>query len=396
VLGLFLVGLAFSITLSESVLAVLAVLWLLGLRDKAARVSESFPLAWPVAAFVAATLLSALRSGNPAASLLGSKSLLLLLVLYVLVRALPDVEAANRFLTGLFLLLAAHAGLSILQVTLCPWGGPVGVPVLGRFFHRCDRAHGFFSIYMTLAGVLTLILLATLPRLLTKPQRREWRTFLPWAVSGLALVLTFTRGAWLGFLSGATALSLYLRRFGPLAVIGAVLLVTPLLYVSSVPIRERLHKLEDPGTIRERLYMWESGWAIFRDHPLTGVGPGQVKVVFPGYARPEAVRKTTSHVHNTPLQILAERGALGLAAWVWIWVAFFVRAGRLLGRLGPAQGRERGLVAGSLCAIAGFLVAGLSEFNFGDSEVVMVAYALMALPFVVERSLEPPHPPLSP
>ena len=387
VLGLFLVGLAFSITLAESVLAVLVVLWLLGLRDKAARVSESFPLAWPVAAFVAATLLSAFRSGHPGSSLLDAKGLLLVLVLYVLIAALPDADAADRFLTGLFLLVAVHAGLGIFQVVLCPPREPAGIPLLGRFFHRCDRAHGFFSIYMTFAGVLTLILLATLPRLLAGRRSREWWTLLPWAVSGLGFVLAYTRGAWLGLLAGVAALSLYLRRLWPLAALGGVLLLALLLLLASGALQERIARFEDPATIRERLYMWESGWAIVRDHPLTGVGPGQVKTVFPRYARPEALRKTTSHVHNTPLQILAERGALGLAAWVWIWVAFFVRAGRLLGRLGPHQGRERGLVAGSLCAIGGFLVAGLSEFNFGDSEVVMVAYALMALPFVVERSV---------
>ncbi|KRT71331.1 MAG: O-Antigen polymerase family [Candidatus Rokubacteria bacterium CSP1-6] len=387
VLGLFLVGLAFSITLAESILAVLVGFWLLRLRDKAARVPESFPLAGPVLAFAAATLLSALRSGNPWTSLLDAKGLLLVLVLYVLVAALPDADAADRFLTGLFLLVAVHAGLGILQVVLCPPREPAGVPLLSRFFHRCDRAHGFFSIYMTFAGVLTLILLATLPRLLERARPRRWWTALGWGISGAALVATFTRGAWFGFLAAATGLSLALRRYWALAAIGGAVLAASVLFLLSDGVPGRLHKLEDPATIRERLYMWESGWAMFRDRPLTGVGPGQVKIVFPRYARPEAVRKTTSHVHNTPLQILAERGVLGLAAWVWIWVAFFARAGRLLGRLGPHQGRERGLVAGSLVAIGGFLVAGLSEFNFGDSEVVMVAYALMALPFVVERGV---------
>jgi hypothetical protein len=41
-------------------------------------------------------------------------------------------------------------------------------------------------------------------------------------------------------------------------------------------------------------------------------------------------------------------------------------------------------VVGGLAAIVGFLVAGLSEYNFGDSEVVMVAWALMALPWVAD------------
>jgi hypothetical protein len=42
-------------------------------------------------------------------------------------------------------------------------------------------------------------------------------------------------------------------------------------------------------------------------------------------------------------------------------------------------------VIGSLAAITGFLVGGLSEYNFGDSEVVMVAWAIAALPWVVAR-----------
>jgi O-antigen ligase len=84
-------------------------------------------------------------------------------------------------------------------------------------------------------------------------------------------------------------------------------------------------------------------------------------------------------VHNTPLQILVERGLLGLAAWLAIWSAFYRRAIGTLRGLAASRSRERALVAGSIAAATGFLVAGLSEYNFGDSEVVMVAWAVMAL-----------------
>ena len=50
------------------------------------------------------------------------------------------------------------------------------------------------------------------------------------------------------------------------------------------------------------------------------------------------------------------------------------------------QSGERALVAGSIAAIAGFLVAGLFEYNFGDSEVAMLAYAVMALAFAASRA----------
>jgi O-antigen ligase len=86
-------------------------------------------------------------------------------------------------------------------------------------------------------------------------------------------------------------------------------------------------------------------------------------------------------VHSAPLQILVERGVLGLAAWLAIWAAFFTRCVGLLRRLPSKATAERTLVVGSLVAIVGFLVGGLSEYNFGDSEVVMVAWCVMALPF---------------
>ena len=82
---------------------------------------------------------------------------------------------------------------------------------------------------------------------------------------------------------------------------------------------------------------------------------------------------------------LVERGVLGLAAWLAIWIAFYWRAIGLLRALDASQTRERALVAGSVAAVTGFLVAGLSEYNFGDSEVVMAAWAVMALPWAVDR-----------
>jgi hypothetical protein len=43
------------------------------------------------------------------------------------------------------------------------------------------------------------------------------------------------------------------------------------------------------------------------------------------------------------------------------------------------------LVTGAMAAIAGFLVAGLFEHNFGDSEVLLAATFVMGLVFAVDR-----------
>ena len=107
--------------------------------------------------------------------------------------------------------------------------------------------------------------------------------------------------------------------------------------------------------------------------------PKMKGVVMLVYAAPEAPHRTRGHLHNTPLQILVERGVLGLLAWAWIFIAFFQRAAAVLA--GGRRGPDRGLVMGAVRAIVGFLVGGLTEYNFGDSEVVLIAYVTLALPF---------------
>ena len=151
---------------------------------------------------------------------------------------------------------------------------------------------------------------------------------------------------------------------------------------------DRLTSLADPrydDSVKERIYMWRSGIRMVKDHPLLGLGVGGVKRLYRDYADPRAGKRSTGHLHSSPVQIAAERGLLGLVAWGWIWGAFFLRAGAILRRLPAGLGTDRMLTAGSLAAVLGFLVAGLFEYNFGDSEVVTLAYLLMAVPFIVER-----------
>ena len=144
-LGAFVAGLGVSITLSQAALALLTLHLLWSLRDPAARAAARWPLWPPVLAFGVATLLSALLSGDPAASLEASKGLLLVAALYVTADAVRDPATAARFLFGLALAATVGAVAGLLQVGLCP--GPDAPEAWPRWlYHRCTRAHGFFSI----------------------------------------------------------------------------------------------------------------------------------------------------------------------------------------------------------------------------------------------------------
>jgi O-antigen ligase len=135
--------------------------------------------------------------------------------------------------------------------------------------------------------------------------------------------------------------------------------------------------------------MWSSGLNIIRDHPWTGIGMGTMKQTYTRYREPDSPVNPTrriGHLHNNVIQVAAERGLLGLACWLWIWVAYGYQTWRIYRRLGPEDTGAKALVVGSLASVIGFHTEGLFEHTFGDSEVITLTYFLMALPFVVQRA----------
>jgi O-antigen ligase len=133
-------------------------------------------------------------------------------------------------------------------------------------------------------------------------------------------------------------------------------------------------------TIRDRAAMLQAGAAIVTDHPLTGVGPDQIREVYPAYRVPWAVQASNPHLHNVPMQIAAERGLPALAAWLWFIGLLVVSLVPLMKR-----GRHRALTSAALSAVAAMLAAGMFEYNFGDSEFLMLFLVLVTLPFAAER-----------
>jgi O-antigen ligase len=128
--------------------------------------------------------------------------------------------------------------------------------------------------------------------------------------------------------------------------------------------------------------MLEAGGRIVRDHPLTGVGPDMVLRAYPDYRTSDAVLEMPPHLHNVPVHVAAERGLPALAAWLW----FVVVAAIDLHRLFRSEGTLRWLPAAGLAALVAMLTAGLFEYNFGDSEFLMLFLFLVTLPFAASRA----------
>ena len=407
-LAAFLVALAVSISASQILLAVLfaaAVPWpalghalgaggpravLAALWGEAAWLRRQ-PLIAPFAALAVLTLLSALLSGDAGYSLsIAIRHTSRIATFYLVLRYTRDSAHAARAWLAFVAVLTLMASYGLTQAYVCRFRPPaVPDPWLAEMCPHASRVSGPFSIYMTFAGVLLLGALFLLAHLATVRWRTVWWMVPAAALTVGALAFTHSRNAWLGLAAGAVMLIVTGRRAGRVVTILAVIALLTALFAPDT-VQQRARSLLDPrdATLRDRVAMWQSGAAMVADRPLLGVGPGEVRAWYPHYRRPEALRPSTGHLHNSAVQIAAERGLPALLVWLWLWVAFFRHGGQVLARLRGTAGRPRALVLASLVGVLAFLIAGLFEDNFRDAEVVMLVYALMTLPFVVERDLD--------
>jgi O-antigen ligase len=231
---------------------------------------------------------------------------------------------------------------------------------------------------MTFGGQL-LIYVSLAAGIAALARTRRWRLgALGVALVGsAALIPTYTRSAWIGLcVSLAVLFGLVRPRW-----ILALLVVLALAFVVAPPsYRARALSSFDPHhpLNLERTYMWQAGLHMFRDHPLTGVGLEDLRVIYDRYKPPQA-HERAGHLHNVIIQIAASMGLVGLAAWVFLYGSLFVAAARGLRPTLARGGIAAGLRAGVIGLLAGFLVAGLFEWNFGDEELLYPLFTLVGM-----------------
>jgi O-antigen ligase len=232
---------------------------------------------------------------------------------------------------------------------------------------------------MTYSGLLMLVASTAVAKALLSRDDRTWPLLVLPAVFA-ALALTLTRSAWVGACV-AVGLLLTFKDFRLVALLplaaAAVFTFAPGGINSRV---QSFFDLHDPTT-RDRVAMLKTGVRIVQDRPLTGVGPDVVKLVYPRYRDSLAVKPLNPHLHNVPVQIAAERGLPALGAWIAFVVVLVRELWRRLRRSASPL-----LPAAALAAVAGMLTAGMFEYNFGDSEFLMLFLVLVTLPFAADRA----------
>lgn len=318
------------------------------------------PVYFPLILFVIGSELSALAARNRGHGLLEVSEVFTFLTFplgLTLYRTMPRL--IRKGLLAFLILSVYEAGYGIFQYAIL---APHDVE---------HRITGTAAHVMTYSGI---VLPLSLLFLIIGLDERDYRYLGAAAATWLALLLTLTRGAWIGWMAGV-AVFIVRRRAR------ALILLIPLLVLgltfSPMNLFARFVSMFDSkqSSNLDRIRMVQAGVEMIRDHPLFGVGPGNVKETYPLYREPDAPRFRIPHLHNNLVQIWAERGAITFLGYVLL-IGFFFR--EILRRSRSAPPGRTWSDAG-LAVITSLTFAGLFEFNFGDSEVLLHLLDLSAL-----------------
>ena len=368
----FAASLQVSIAAANVLLALTAILWLTLIFTRRERV-EVPAFFWPLLAYAGWTVVSAIVSVEPRISLPDTKQLLLFAV----------VPIAYRLLRGQRTLTLVDVVISVAALSAA-----IGIVQFGilKFSEQGLRPKGALGMYMTFSGQLMLIACLATARVLFWPRDRVWPMLVLPALI-VALVTTASRNAWVGACVGIGLLLLIrdFRLLGILPVLAALFIAVapPQLTDRFYSMFQTQHGSGETAAMvssvesnRDRIAMIKSGLRIIEKYPLTGVGPDMVMGFYPVFRDKDAVKQLNPHLHNVPIQIAAERGLPALLAWLcflYVLARDFIRQ------------RRTAVIAflpnaGLACLVA-MLAAGMFEYNFGDSEFLMLFLLLMTLPY---------------
>ncbi len=358
-------ALQFSIAAAQILLTIALLCWvaLLVVRHERFAAPQFF---WPLLVYAGATLMSAALSEDPRLSFLDCKQLVLFLIVPLTYR----LATGSRGVT-LATVVVSCAGVSAVY-------GIVQYGIL-HYDQLSQRPQGSLGHYMTYSGLLMLVLGVAIARVLFLSYGRMWAALVMPALA-VAIALTSTRSAEVG-VCVAAALLFALKDFRLFALVPVVAAI--FFAFAPRPVTHRFVSMfdaKDPTRV-DRIAMFHEGTRMIAAHPLAGVGPNMVEKLYPEFRGDDAVNKVNPHLHNNPVQIAAERGLPALAVWLWFLV---VLVRDLWTRF--RSGSQRFLSAAALAGVAALLTAGLFEYNFGDSEVLMFFLMLVTLPAAADRA----------
>jgi putative inorganic carbon (hco3(-)) transporter len=259
---------------------------------------------------------------------------------------------------------------------------------------RITRVYSYLGNPNLLAGYLLPAVVLSLVAVFA------WQRWVPkllaltmFVVNSACLVLTFSRGGWMGLLVAIFAvlvllvyvLSVHFPPFWrtwslPLLIGGVTLvLVGGVLFVE--PIRDRFLSIfagRGDSSNNFRINVWIAVIEMIKDRPILGIGPGNTAFnkIYPLYQLP---RYNALSAYSILLEVAVETGLVGLACLLWLLVVTFNSGLQQLRRLRQTGSREAFWLIGAIAALFGTLVHNIADTVWYRPEINTIWWFMVAI-----------------
>lgn len=258
-------------------------------------------------------------------------------------------------------------------------------PVLDTLSLVNGRVIGTRSHPLTYAECLLFTWAFCISKIISVRGQTSFRWILSLALTGGGLLVSQSRGPWiaaaamliLGILIDRSTRSWYFVLIA-LLFLGLFRFV-PSLHTRVVSIADSTHHSN-----RDRLHMWQAGIWMWKWRPFLGIGPGNVVTISHPYQEPgDRPGGPWGHLHNNYINGLAERGALGLFAFLAFFLALFKEIWDYWRRTQDPYASMFSRAA--LLSLVGFGIGGLTETSYNSAVVKMMLFFVIGMALALVR-----------
>jgi putative inorganic carbon (hco3(-)) transporter len=364
-LSIEVISLSISIAVSSIAFVLAVILWvaLLIIEKRWVRT----PLDFAFLFYILAEIISAIFALEQSQAFVYMKRLFIFTVFYMSFYSFKNWKELRIFFIIFFTFIGI---LSSLEIIL-------------KFILNIDRI-GVFQHYMTTGGIKMIVCLYIIPFLFQKGLQKKEKIFLisVFIPILLSLLLTMTRSSWFGFVLGIFVFGVIKDR-KTLIYLGIFIILFALFAPSNF--KQRALSGFDPNyePNKPRIHMIETGWRIFQDYPLFGIGDTDVKKTYLRYTVPLEPNEG-GHLHNNFMQILVTLGTFGFIAYITLFTVLLIYLIKTF-NLTKGNPLSNSLSIIPIIVFFAFHLNGLFEWNFGDQEIAILLWFTMGLSVIARQ-----------
>ncbi len=373
---IFVIGSPFSISFAQIGLVSAMIFWLLKVIFLNKGNCYGTFLDFAIFLYILGTLVTSFFCEYSSHAFKSIQEIWQIIMLYMLLDV-ADEKYINKLVNVLFLFTFLTSVYGIWQFF---YGQDL---IRGRSLHPFGTGSEFYTIKGGFGNSLTqggyVMMMALLGLSLINHYRKNIKMFWYYIIGTSVIIFNVfacgARSAGVGFVAGLLlwgflkSKKMFIIIMIILIGVGSVLYYNVSAFKSNVDSFKKIHR-------SYRWQIWYVAVSMIKDHPIIGVGHGNFIKHYDKYKKEEYWRKRMGHPHNDYLSIYLTTGLIGFIGYILLWF--------LIIKKGTTEIiNKKNYAAGLISGIAAFLVAGLGQNYFTDSEDSMLLWFFISVLIVL-------------